>query len=176
MKRLLRSRAAAVIALLVLIPVSVCLGGWRSIRALAAKAETAYRADSARYGCAQTDVTKLCDLGGQLGAVAAAVLGEDSLAAAAESARRAAASPLGQEAVLAMYRHAALVYQTMQAASMSDQQARSATSYFYEMQSTVQRLAGNKEYADAAARYNRALSAFPGSLWGGAEAAVYPTT
>jgi xanthine dehydrogenase molybdopterin-binding subunit B len=177
MKRILHSRAAAILALILLIPISVVLGGRVALFRLAAKAEAAYTEDSARWGCAKSDAQKIAEYGDQLSAITAALTGDVSLAEKAEAARRAAdASPIGQTEVVALYRAAAVAYQSLQIdPSLTDQQKRSATAYFYEMQSVMQRLANNEAYARAAARYNEACRSFPSSLWGGREAAVYPS-
>lgn len=47
---------------------------------------------------------------------------------------------------------------------VDETQLRSAKSYYYEMNSTVMRLKENSAYNKAAAKYNKAVSAFPANV------------
>ena len=80
------------------------------------------------------------------------------------------------EAVVPAASKAASVYGELSSKKDADDALlRSAKSYYYEMESTVMRLKENKSYNSAAARYNRAVSAFPANVitGGGKPAAVF---
>ena len=60
---------------------------------------------------------------------------------------------------------AAVVYNELSAKqNVDDQQMRSATSYYYEMDSTVSRIKNNTDYNNKAKKYNKAANAFPATM------------
>lgn len=170
------NRAVAWAVLCVTVAFSLVFGVYRSVSQLESKAERIYSVESAQYGCAQSDISKLIGYGRELYAIHQSVLGENaSLRDALSALDQAKSSPIRQD-ILArtLQQEAALSYnQLILCDSLTEQQKNSVTSYYYEINSTMQRLAGNRDYAKIAAQYNRACTSFPGSLLGKEPAATY---
>lgn len=156
------NRKAAVAALAVVIVLSILLGVNRSVASLSGKVEDAFVKTQV-----QSDLSKYVTHARSFAASTAALYGDDDfLQAAIEALDAAVASPLWETHYLkAVEEAAAAVYYNLQLDGAADGDVkRSATAYYYEMQSTVQRLANNTDYQKRAAAYNKAIRAFPASL------------
>lgn len=162
------NRAAAWCALIVIILTAIPLGANLSVNRLEKSLIRIYEEDSPRYGSPRADLRRLADYGEQLSSIASAVLGEDaSFRDEVDDLRRLGESdPLRQkEAADALFRAASMAYNRIIGTDgVSDSQKQSAIAYFYEMDSTRARLMNHEEFADAAVKYNRAVTSFPGLL------------
>ena len=176
MRFLKYNRTAAWIALVFCVAFALLFGVWRSVSALADKTERIYTEDNARYGSAAADIAKMTRYGRELLAIADSVLGGAAdLQATLDILNDTMDSPIRQgDAVAALHAAASMAYnKILQAENATEQQRNSAISYFYEITSTLQRLASNNDYSDIAKKYNRACSVFPGNLTGFEKAATY---
>ena len=156
------NRPAAVAALAVIVILSILLGVNRSVSSLAGKVEHSYTDTKV-----QSDLSKYVTHARSFAAAAEALYGDnDSLRTAIDALDAALASPLWEMHWLkGVEEAAAAVYYNLQLDGAADEDVkRSATAYYYEMQSTVQRLANNTDYQKRAVAYNKAIRAFPASL------------
>lgn len=155
-----RGAAAAVLAVIVIL--SILLGANRSISSLAGRVEDAFVKTQV-----QSDLTKYVTHARSFAAAAAALYGEDAaLREAIDALDGSLTSPFDAPGrVSDIEDAAAAVYYTLQLDATAEESVkRSATAYYYEMQSTVQRLGNNSYYAERAGAYNKAIRAFPASL------------
>lgn len=167
MKFLKYNRAAAAIVLAAVILLAIPLGVNRSVASLARRVERIYESGSARYGTVKTDLEKASGYAGHVYAIYAAAHGADAAyERAAASFDESLASPFDAASRFNdLYRAASELYYALSLdESLPEAQRNSVTAYFYELTSTQMRLAANEEYAAAAARYNRAIGAFPASV------------
>lgn len=156
------NRGAATAALAAVVILSILLGVNRSIASLAGKVEDAYTDTEV-----QSDLTKYVTHARSFAAAAAALYGENAaLTAAIDALDDALDSPFAAlDRVSDIETAAAAVYYTLQLDTEAEESVkRSATAYYYEMQSTVQRLGNNADYQKRADTYNAAIRAFPASL------------
>lgn len=170
------NRKVAWLLLVVTIAFSLVFGVYRSVAQLESKTERIYRTDSAQYGSAQADIAKTVNYARELYSITTAAFGENAaLHDAITALDKAKDSPIGQDGLLsALHQEAAIAYNRItNDSSLPESSKTSATLYFYEITSTMARLSGNRDYADAAERYNRLCTSFPGSLTGRAPAATY---
>lgn len=156
------NRGAAFAALAVIVILSVLLGANRSVASLAGKVENAYTETEV-----QSDLTKYVSHARSFAAATGSLYGENAaLSEAIAALDDALASPFdAADRTSAIETAAAAVYYTLQLDETADETVkRTATAYYYEMQSTLQRLGNNETYAKRAAAYNDAIRAFPASL------------
>ncbi len=155
----------AVAALVLIVVLALVLGTVRSVSSLAGKAEKLYAKESDTYGSPKKDLTKIVEWSTELNAISvAAGCGEftDEIGAL----RDTLASPVGQgNSALALYTAASSAYARITAKKdITEDQEKSATLYFYDIQSTMTRLKSNEDYRRAAEKYNAAIRSFPGIL------------
>ncbi len=156
------NRPAAFAALLVIVILSALLGVNRSVTSLGGKVENAYTKTEV-----QSDLTKYVSHARSFAAAAGSLYGENAaLTEAIDALDDALYSPFdAPERVTDIETAAAAVYYTLQLDTKADEAVkRTATAYYYEMQSTLQRLGNNETYAKRADAYNDAIRAFPASL------------
>ena len=156
------NRGAAAAALAVIVLLSVLLGVNRSVSSLAGKVEDAFVKTQV-----QSDLTKYVTHARSFAAAAAALYGENAaLTDAIDALDEALDSPFDAPDLLpAIETAAGSVYYTLQLdKDAAEEVKRSATAYYYEMQSTLQRLGNNSYYEIRANAYNDAIRAFPASL------------
>ena len=167
MKKLMNSRPFAAACLVVVIVLSVCLGGIRSVKKLEKKAYEAYYTDFALYGEADNDIKKMSRYASMLSAVCvAADCASADFASAADAFDKAAGDPyLDQTLYNGLFDAATVSYNLLiNHPDTPEQQSISAKQYYYEIDAAMRRLANNSGYNEAAARYNKALRSFPLSL------------
>ena len=156
------NRGFAFAVLAVVIVLSVLLGVNRSLSSLAGKVEDAYTGTEV-----QSDLTKYVTHARSFASATAALYGENTaLTEAIAALDGSATSPFDAlDRISNIESAAAAVYYKLQLDADADESVkRSATAYFYEMQSTVQRLGNNAEYAKRASAYNDAINTLPASL------------
>lgn len=156
------NRGAAIAALAVIVLLSVILGANRSVAALAGKVEDAYvKAE------VQSDLTKYVSHARSFAAATGSLYGENAVLSDAIAALDdALASPFdAADRTSAIETASAAVYYTLQLDETADETVkRTATAYYYEMQSTLLRLGNNETYAKRAGAYNDAIRSFPASF------------
>ncbi len=158
------NRPAAIAALVLIVIFSVPLGAIRSVSSLAGRVETAYADTQAR-----SDLEKYVSHAENFAAAYEALCGSDpALRAAIGDLADAIDSPfeitdephtLSSLAASAYYKASLLTVEGTESLK------NSLISYYYEMQSDEMRLSNNTDYAEKADAYNRAIRAFPASLF-----------
>ena len=157
------NRGAAIGALVLLIVLSVFLGINRTVSSYKNNVINAF---SKTDNSVSADLQKYGDYANQLYAIASA--NGCSVDQLKNSLTKLDASdPFGgaDQAVKNISSAAAVVYAELSAkTNVDDQQMRSATSYYYEMDSTVSRIKNNTDYNNKAKKYNKAANAFPATM------------
>ena len=167
MKRLKNNRTFAFICLIIIICLSVVLGGVRSVKSLEKKAYKAYYNDFTLYGEADNDMKKMSRYASMLSAVCEACgCATEDFALLADAFDKAVGTPyVEKETYDALFHAANLSYNLLiNSQEASEQQKISAKQYFYEIDSSMRRLAENSAYNSLAQKYNKAVSGFPISL------------
>lgn len=168
------NRVAAIGALVLIVALSIFGGVNRTVYSYKSKAEKAF---SASDTSASSDLKKYADFASQLSAIARSN-GTDTSALDKSIAELDTTSPFkgGDRAAEAIRSSSSVVFAELSAKKdVDEQQMRSATSFYYEMDSVITRLKNNKEYGNAARRYNKAIHSFPANILTGArdDAAVF---
>lgn len=156
------NRRAAAAALAVIVILSILLGVNRSVSALSGKVEDAFVKTQV-----QSDLTKYVTHARSFAASTAALYGENTaLTDAIDALEEVLSSPFdAPHRVSDIETAASAVYYTLQLDTTAEEGVkRSATAYYYEMQSTVQRLGNNSYYQVRASDYNKAIGALLPSL------------
>ena len=167
MKQFFRyNRAAAAVILAVIVLASLALGVTRSVHRLTDRVIAEYGGGDDEYGSVQADLTKYCQHGRELCAIAEAAGFDtaalsDALAVLEQSPGPFDGAKTGADAV--QYA-AASVYNRMLAAGIDETMMRSAKLYYTEAESDRMRMANNEAYNDLARSYNDAIRSFPASL------------
>ena len=175
MKKILRyNRPVAVIALVVIIALSVWLGGLRSVSSLKNKVQKAYFTDYSSGGCVADDMAKYLSYSQKiLGIAEANGVHDEDFSSAVSAFADANDSPFTVSTVYEKLKKSAdTVYNVLYASDLDSSVRNSLISYYYEMTSTSQRLANNTDYNKTARKYNSASVSFPAKLYCGSEAAI----
>lgn len=166
-KQLKYGRAAAVVTLILVIPLSILFGCNRTVASMARAVKKAYEQGTEEYGVAYADMKKFANYGENLAAIGEAygVSGEN-YENALKTLKTDAATPFSSStAAEDVYAEASLVYnKLLTETDISEEQKNSAILYFAEMTSARKRLANNKAYNDKAREYNDVLASFPAAL------------
>lgn len=157
------NRGAAIGALVLIIVISVFLGINKTVSSYKNGVINAF---SKTGNSVSADLRKYGDYANQLCAIASANgCSVDQLKNSLS--KLDATDPFcgADNAVKNISSSAAVVYAELSAkTNVDDQQMRSATSYYYEMDSTVSRIKNNTDYNNKAKKYNRAANAFPATM------------
>ena len=153
------NRAAAAGILAVIVLASLALGVTRSVHRLTDRV-------IAEYGSVQADLTKCCQHGRELCAIASAAGLDTAALSDALTALEAAPGPFDGAKTDAddVQYAAAAVYNRMLTAEIDETMMKSAKLYYAEVESDRMRMAKNEDYNDLARRYNDAIRSFPASL------------
>ena len=168
------NRVAAIGALVLIILLSVFCGVNRTVYSYKSKTENAF---SSSDGSVSSDLKKYKGYAEQFCAVAAAN-GCDTGELEGLVTSLDGSDPFnGCGGILdEISRRAAIVHAEFEAKNVADSQAKNTEiSDFAEMSSTVMRLQNNKNYNNAAAKYNKAKNSFPANILAGKmpDAAVF---
>lgn len=167
MRKLLKyGRTAAIIALILVIPLSIFIGCNRTVSGLARDVRKAYE-NGGDDGVAYADMKKFAGYAENLSAIAASNgLANETYEKALATLRTDAATPFSSStAAEEVYAQGSLLYnKLLTETEISEEQRNSAILYFAEMASARKRLANNDTYNDAARKYNDVLASFPAAF------------
>jgi len=155
------NRPLAFAALIIIVALSVVLGTFRTLSGFENKVDTLYTSTKA-----MSDVSDLYGYAAKIVAGAkAAGLDTTKLDAALEELSKNSTDPraLG-DCVNVIFSEASILYSDL-SYSGEAQDMTSLTAYMAEIESTMMRLKNNKEYNNAAIKYNSAIKSFPASLF-----------
>ena len=166
MKKLMKSRLFAAICLAVIILLSVFLGGFRSVKQIEKKAYNAYYTDNG-YGDAGEDMKKMSRYASMLAVICEE--GESvspNFRSCVDQFDKTVGDPyIDGDLYESLFEEATLSYNLIiNNPNAQEQHKLSAKQYYYEIDAIMRRLSNNTGYNELAARYNKALHAFPVSL------------
>lgn len=175
MKKFLKyNRPAAIIALVVIVVLSVWLGGMRSVSSLKKNVLKSYFTDYSSGGCAADDMARYLSYSQKiLGIAEANGVRNEEYSSAVNAFADACDSPFTAAPVYEKLRKSAdTVYNILYASNLDSSVRNSLISYYYEMTSTSQRLSNNSDYNKVARKFNSASTSFPANLYGSNDTAV----
>ena len=159
------NRVAAIGALVLIIVLSVIGGVSRTVASSKNRVEREY--SSLTFGSVSEDLRDIETYAKKFSALAAS-LGCDTAELDKALSEYAYTTPFGnvRTELDAVEGAADVVYADLTALQGADEtNVRSATSYYYEITSSVMRIKNNTAYNNAAAKYNKVIGTFPANLF-----------
>lgn len=172
------NRPVAIVSLVLIIFLSIWLGGLKSVNSLKKNVIKTYSVSGSTYVCAAEDISKYISYAEQLLGIAEAngVESKD-FRSSLEELKESKSSPFDSARPYEKNKSAAsVVYNTLYAKLYADESGRdtlnSLIGFYHEMVSVTQRLSENSRYNKAAKKFNSASLSFPASLFCGSDTAV----